>query len=91
MESVNNQQDERITIIDKRVLPMIIDPLMAFQKDLGYVETGFLFWLLSLDHVGRLQEVYKKKRYKDRDFDENIDYLIKRNYIEIKDGRLLVS
>lgn len=87
MESTNNE----IRIVDKRRLPMLIDPDMSFQKDLGYVEIGFLFWLLALDHVGRLQEVFQKKRYKDNVFDENIDYLIKQNYIEVKDGRLLVS
>lgn len=86
-----DKNDEMITIIDQRRLPMIIDVEMAFQDDLGYTETGFLFWLLALNHIGKLQEVYESKRGKDEVFDKNLNYLLDINCAEIFEGRLLVG
>lgn len=76
-----------IRVVDNRNLPMLMNPDLAFQKDLGYSELGFLNWLMALDHKGKLNDVYKVHRGNSSEFDANINYLIARQYVkEVKGG-----
>lgn len=92
MQQENNYNDEMFTVVDKRVLPLLIDPKKILDNDLNHGDIGFWMYLKSLDRLGELQAYYTANKANNSTFKKRLNRLIKFDYAVIdSDGRLVIG
>lgn len=80
------EKHEEFKIVDKRKLPLMFDTKLAFKRNLGYVELGFLVWLMSCEHEGIIEEVFEKYYGIDEKFTNRVDKLKEQGYLTFDGG-----